>query len=151
MKRALLLLSGLLVAPAVVAQTNLFPFVLPWDDATPSVADVSAWLDKPAGARGFVTPSHGHFYVGNRRIRFFGVNFVGPGAFPRHEDAGKIRLRKPVRKFEGDQIQWPKEVSGLLIQWSGQQQLAYEVTVPISSWAKPQESGIKNTLQEVTK
>jgi hypothetical protein len=93
MKRALLLLSGLLVAPAVFAQTNLFPFVLPWDDATPSVADVSAWLDKPAGARGFVTPSDGHFYVGTQRIRFFGVNFVGPGAFPRHEDADKIAGR----------------------------------------------------------
>jgi hypothetical protein len=93
MKGALLLLSGLLVAPAILAQTNLFPFVLPWDDVTPSVANVSTWLDRPAGVHGVVTTRDGHFFTGNQRIRFFGVNFVGPGAFPRREDADKIAGR----------------------------------------------------------
>lgn len=43
-------------------------------------------------------------------------------------DTGKIRLRKPVKKFQGD---WPKEISGLLIQKSATGQTAYETTMPI--------------------
>ena len=34
--------------------TALFPFVLPWDDATPGVANISGWLHKPAGKFGHV-------------------------------------------------------------------------------------------------
>jgi thiol:disulfide interchange protein/DsbC/DsbD-like thiol-disulfide interchange protein len=45
-------------------------------------------------------------------------------------DAGKIRIRKPVKKFEGD---WPGQVSGLLIQKSGNRRAAYEVTLPIAA------------------
>jgi thiol:disulfide interchange protein DsbD len=45
-------------------------------------------------------------------------------------DAGKIRIRKPVKKYQGD---WPKEISGLLIQKSGTEQSAYEATMPIPS------------------
>ncbi len=43
-------------------------------------------------------------------------------------DAGTLRVRKAVKKLSGD---WPKEISGLLIQKTGDQQLAYEVTLPI--------------------
>jgi len=43
---------------------------------------------------------------------------------------GKIRLRKEVRRFEGD---WPRQISGLLIQQSGASRLAYEVNLPIES------------------
>ena len=31
---------------------DLIPFVLPWDDATPTVTDVSGWLHRPAGKFG---------------------------------------------------------------------------------------------------
>src|ERR1022692_1197269 len=43
-------------------------------------------------------------------------------------DAGKIQIRKPVKKYQGD---WPKEISGLLVQKSGAGQSAYEISVPI--------------------
>jgi thiol:disulfide interchange protein len=43
-------------------------------------------------------------------------------------DAGQIRIRKPVTKFDGD---WPMEISGLLIQHSGTETLAHEATMPI--------------------
>jgi thiol:disulfide interchange protein len=43
---------------------------------------------------------------------------------------GKIRLRKEVNKFEGE---WPQRISGLLIQKSGGETIAYEATLPIAS------------------
>ncbi|MEP6664587.1 MAG: protein-disulfide reductase DsbD domain-containing protein, partial [Verrucomicrobiota bacterium] len=47
-------------------------------------------------------------------------------------DVGKIRIRKQVKKFEGD---WPKELSGVLVQKSGGEQNPYAVTFPISAEA----------------
>ncbi len=88
-----------LVAPIVLSlclhanAADLFPFVLPWDDAGPGITDLSGWMAKPAGAGGVIASRDGHFFSGGKRIRFFGVNMVGPGAFPRHEDAGKIAGR----------------------------------------------------------
>jgi thiol:disulfide interchange protein DsbD len=43
-------------------------------------------------------------------------------------EPGKIRLRAQVKKLEGD---WPKEISGLLVQNSGAERSAYEVKLPI--------------------
>ena len=43
---------------------------------------------------------------------------------------GKIRLRKEVKKLAGD---WPRQISGVLIQQSGPARLAYEVNLPIES------------------
>jgi thiol:disulfide interchange protein DsbD len=45
-------------------------------------------------------------------------------------DAGKIRLRVQVKKLEGD---WPKQISGLLIQKSGPDRLAYEVNLSVGT------------------
>ena len=45
-------------------------------------------------------------------------------------EAGKIRLRKEVKKFSGA---WPQHLSGLLIEQSGQVRSAYEVSFPIES------------------
>jgi hypothetical protein len=83
-----------------------FPFVLPWDDAlarrnataregaAPSVANVSDWLPKPAGAAGRIRAGDdGHLYAGRERIRFFGVNLCFGASFPRHADAEKIAAR----------------------------------------------------------
>jgi thiol:disulfide interchange protein DsbD len=44
--------------------------------------------------------------------------------------AGKIRLRKEVKKLAGD---WPGQLSGVLIQQSGATRLAYEVNLPVES------------------
>jgi hypothetical protein len=71
----------------------LFPFVLPWDDASPGVTNLSGWLPKPAGKLGPVRAVDGHFYAGRERIRFFGVNLCFGADFPRKEDAPKIAAR----------------------------------------------------------
>lgn len=73
---------------------NLFPFVIPTLDATPTVVDVSHLLDKPAGAHGFVRVEEGHFVDGRgRRLRFLGTNLTFGGAFPPKELAPQIAAR----------------------------------------------------------
>jgi hypothetical protein len=70
------------------------PFVLPWDDASPGVADVSGWLTKPAGALGPIQVGPGgHLYAGRQRVRFLGVNVCVAACFPRKEDADKLAAR----------------------------------------------------------
>ncbi len=74
----------------------LFPFVIPWDDASPGTAtDVSFLNVKPAGAHGTIVARNGHFVETNTgtRVRFLGVNLVGQGAFPTHADADKVAAR----------------------------------------------------------
>ena len=44
-------------------------------------------------------------------------------------EPGKIRLRKLVKKFQGD---WPKQISGVLIEKSGPETSAYDATLPIA-------------------
>jgi hypothetical protein len=83
---------SLLTAP-VTRAADLFPFVLPWDDATPSITNISSRLDKPAGAAGFVAGRDGHLFAGEKRIRFFGVNMAFGGNFPTHADAEKVAAR----------------------------------------------------------
>ncbi len=80
-------------APSNAAQA-MFPFVIPWDDASESVANVSAWNEKPAGKHGFVRVRNGHFVDGRgKRLRFFGTNLCFAGAFPPHEVAEKAAAR----------------------------------------------------------
>ena len=79
---------------ALPAAAGLFPFVLPWDDATPGVANLSAWLPKPAGKFGHIRGGDdGHLYAGKDRIRFFGVDLAFSANFPRQEDARKVAGR----------------------------------------------------------
>jgi Carbohydrate binding domain len=79
--------------PAATPSAALFPFVPPWDDASPGVTNVSGWLDRPAGGRGFVVARDGHLYTGDRRLRFFGVNICFGACFPEHGDAEKVAAR----------------------------------------------------------
>ncbi len=73
---------------------GLFPFVLPWDDSSPSFTNISDWLHKPAGKFGYIkVGKDGHLYAGDKRIRFFGVNLCFGAAFPRKEDAEQIAKR----------------------------------------------------------
>ena len=67
--------------------------MLPWDDASPGVTNVSAWLDRPAGGLGPVVVKDGHFYTGSKRLRLFGVNLCFGANFPRHDDAAKVAAR----------------------------------------------------------
>ena len=72
---------------------EMFPFVLPWDDATPSITNLSAWLEKPAGREGFVSVKDGHLFANGKRFRIFGVNLAFGANFPTHDDADKIAAR----------------------------------------------------------
>lgn len=83
-----------LVAGAAEQAGGLFPFVLPWDDASPSAANLSAWLPKPAGKFGSVRSGpDGHLYAGEERIRFFGVDLAFSANLPAHGDAEKVAAR----------------------------------------------------------
>ncbi|MEW6357145.1 MAG: carbohydrate binding domain-containing protein [Planctomycetota bacterium] len=74
--------------------TSLFPFVLPWDDATPGIVNVSEWLHKPAGKLGHIrADADGHLYAGAERIRFFGVDLSFSANFPQKEHAEKVAAR----------------------------------------------------------
>ncbi|RLF17116.1 MAG: hypothetical protein DRJ66_01560, partial [Thermoprotei archaeon] len=74
--------------------SSMFAFYLPWDDFSPSPTNISVWIEKPTGKYGhvYVGPD-GHLYVGNKRIRFLGVNLCFGACFPRKEDAEKIAAR----------------------------------------------------------
>lgn len=89
---ALAVVCALIHALAAHA-AELFPFVLPWDDATPSITNISNLLEKPAGLHGFVTAKDNHLFTGDQRIRFFGVNMAFGGNFPAHADAEKVAAR----------------------------------------------------------
>jgi hypothetical protein len=83
----------LLLNPARPQAQEMFPFVLPWDDATPSVTDLSGWVEMPAGKHGFVRVQDGHLFAGEKRLRIFGVNVCFGANFPTHADAEKVAAR----------------------------------------------------------
>jgi hypothetical protein len=70
---------------------------LPWDDASPSITDLSGW-NQPidAGSR-VIVDSEGHFSVKDKRIRFVGMNFAGEGPFTPTNKADAVAAR--VAKF----------------------------------------------------
>lgn len=72
----------------------MFPFVLPWDDATPGVTDCSGWLHRPAGKLGPIrVGDDGHFHAGDERIRFLGVNLSFGAGMPVKADGEKVAAR----------------------------------------------------------
>ncbi|MDP0495453.1 MAG: hypothetical protein Q7Q73_04515 [Verrucomicrobiota bacterium JB024] len=71
-----------------------FPFAITGEAAEDSAAtDFSYLLHAPAGEGGFVRVEDGHFYTGDERLRFWGVNFSFGANFPSHEAAEKIAAR----------------------------------------------------------
>ena len=75
-----------------------FPFVLPWDDASRTITDVSALNPAPLNEPRRVAVKGGHFVDRTgRRVRFFGTNITAGACFPRKEDAATIAAR--LRKF----------------------------------------------------
>lgn len=104
----LLLVSGFFANlwshPPLLAQENWFPFILPWDDATPTIVDASHLLiDYPGQDPATVIDSRGHVYAGadghfyfsktGRRAKFWGVNFTFGANFPPKERAEKVAAR----------------------------------------------------------
>ncbi len=75
-------------------EERLFPFVMPWDDASEGVTNLSGWLHRPAGKFGPVRVGpDGHLRVGGERLRLSGVDLAFSGNFPLKEDARKIAPR----------------------------------------------------------
>ena len=73
----------------------LFPFVLPWDAASPGITDLSGWLPKPAGKSGPVRVGPGgHLYTGDRRLRLNGVDLAFSAAFPTHDHSRSAPLNR---------------------------------------------------------
>ncbi|MBI5690061.1 MAG: hypothetical protein HZC55_08155 [Verrucomicrobia bacterium] len=78
------------LAVAAAAAEPRFPFVIPGDDASPSVTNLSALSARPAGADGFVRIRDGRFHTEAGRLRFWGVNTCFGGNYPAQEEAGRI-------------------------------------------------------------
>ncbi|MDR3688400.1 MAG: carbohydrate binding domain-containing protein [Fimbriimonas sp.] len=75
-------------------ETPLFPFVLPWNDSSPGITNLSGRLSAPAGRSGHIRAgTDGHLYSGSARIRFFGVDLAFSAALPSHSDAEQIAAR----------------------------------------------------------
>jgi hypothetical protein len=71
----------------------MFPFNMPWDDASENAASVAFLNDSPAGAKGFVRAEKGHLFAGKDRLKLFGVNIVFGAAMPSHDEADRIAAR----------------------------------------------------------
>lgn len=85
----LTVLIGLLVA----ARAEIVPFVLPWNDASPGVTDLSG-LNRPIGPEDRVgVNAAGHFVVRDERVRFLGMNFAGDSPFMPTNKAEAVAAR----------------------------------------------------------
>ena len=78
-----------LIACISTASGQSFPFVIPGDDSATSVVSRAGLLD-PIQPDEFVRVSESHFYVGDRRLRFWGVNLCFAANFPTHAEADKL-------------------------------------------------------------
>jgi hypothetical protein len=70
-----------------------FPFIMPWDDGTPSF--VGPWLESPAGRHGFVqaSPDGDFYFADGQPIRFWGVALGPQLSAPPKEFAEKLASR----------------------------------------------------------
>jgi hypothetical protein len=80
----------MLLPQAVVVADERFPFLIPGDDATPSVTNLSHLSPAPAGADGFVRIRDGRFATESGRLKIWGVNTCFGANFPAREDAEKV-------------------------------------------------------------
>lgn len=76
-------------------QSELFPFVLPYDDGSSGITHMGNNLNQgPIGNNSPLEISEeGHFTIDGKRIRFWGVNVTGASCFPDREDAEKVAQR----------------------------------------------------------
>ena len=77
--------------PAMQTQGS-FPWVARLSQPLQGAPDLSVLLDhKPAGAKGWVrVGADGHYYLSNRRIRFWGVNITAGACFPEPDAAPRM-------------------------------------------------------------
>lgn len=89
---ALLGLAGFF-RPLPSAHAEIAPFVLPWDDHSPGLTDLSA-LNSPIDESTRVhADTDGHLRAGAARIRFLGVNFAGDAPFMPTNKAEAVAAR----------------------------------------------------------
>lgn len=73
------------------ARATLFPFVIPWDDASPSPVDLQAWNRPIQGEADRLRASQdGHLYRGGERVRLFGFDMSWGAALLEHACAGPV-------------------------------------------------------------
>ena len=83
-----------LLVVATAFSEELIPFLLPWDDGSESITDVSSLLEKPAGKSGFIQVKDGHLYdSAGKRFRINGVNFAFSANFPAEANAEPVARR----------------------------------------------------------
>lgn len=82
----------LITAGAAGADNTLVPFVIP--ARLPAASQLNAkWIEAPAGRNGRVQVRDGHFFTGDRQIRFLGVNVVYEGCFPAQDEADALAIK----------------------------------------------------------
>ena len=62
-------------------------------DSPANVTNVSAWLDRPAGAHGFIRAEDGHLRNDAGPVRFWATNICFEGCFPTHQQAERLAAR----------------------------------------------------------
>jgi hypothetical protein len=86
-------LANLLAVPSLTGQdAPLFPFVVSYD-APQNAANVSAWLEKPAGKHGFIRVQDGRLATDAGPVRFHGTNLCFDACFPTREQAERLARR----------------------------------------------------------
>lgn len=92
-KKPRLLSSLALVLLGVTARAEIVPFVLPWNDASRGVTDLSGY-NRPIGPEDRVgVNAAGHFVVRGERVRFLGMNFAGDSPFMPTNKAEAVAAR----------------------------------------------------------
>ena len=76
--------------PATTTCGQSFPFVIPGNDAEPSATSRAVLLGGKIDPDEFVAVRDGHFYCGDDRIRFWGMNLCFGANLPTHEEADQL-------------------------------------------------------------
>lgn len=111
---------ALFLWPGLAAHGQV-PFILPWNDSTPSFTDFSA-LNSPIGTNRVSVDAEGHFNADGKRVRFFGVNFAGDSPFMPTNNAEAVAAR--LAKFGVNAIRFhhmdaPWAYNGGLVAYTG--------------------------------
>lgn len=94
MKRLIMFSLVLSMFSAVFSAAPMFNYILPWDDASPSMNDLSSIIYRDIDSEGFVTTTPGgHFAVNSGRIKFWGTNTTFGANFPSAANAPKVAGR----------------------------------------------------------
>ncbi len=98
--RLLPVISLIVIACATTLRAQILPPPTAWSDWSmkltanqPGELRASDLLDKPAGRLGGIVCRDGHFYSGNTRVRFWGVNLTFAANFPTHAKADELASR----------------------------------------------------------